>query len=1030
MKERNMRGMTGKGEAARAFGVLLLTLLGFSYLSAQPARPDFDPDHIYVKVKDLSGLQSKGNSPVSAQDHISEIMNYQDIKMYRAFKIKDSNSKSAPANSLNRIYRVEIPLSISMDSLLQSLNREPDIEYAERIPLYYPAWVPNDSLYGYQDYLRQIGAEEAWDTYNYKERDSDVLIGVVDGGFYWHHPDLLDNVWNNLGEDADGDGHCIEIIDGVPVFDPGDVNGVDDDGNGYIDDFIGWDFVSEIEGQSGDNDPYEKRYLSHGTHVAGLAAARHNNGIGIASLSWNPKIILSAHGLPDGNVSVNPFAGIIYCAEQGADIINCSFGNHGFWSEADKEAIDYAISLGSLIIAAAGNYDEGDAFPFYPAAYPGVIAVASVDGQDRKTDYSNYGMYIDVCTPGGNHDPGILSLEPFTPTATFRGYEYGNGTSMASPITVSLAALIKAQNPDWIREQVGKQLLFSCDDISSFNPAYPGKLGMGRINAGKALSQQYTGNPEPLRLKVKHLIVPYRKVLTGPRPRPGRFSTTAPSDLVLNPGDTLDFGFSFRNFSHFSQDSGTQFVLSCDNPDITLLRNSVIDSIHVDSEQEIDSCFTIAVNKDAVDNSSLFHIEIIPGDKSLSVIQQMDCPFRISRLKFIHDENVFLTRCINTWDLGKSFYLSNFSGCDVVLQADVSETERPLFRIIAEKGGNSTWSFSNSYSSRPDDSTFQTVEFAIPPLNQTQHPILTFNAKWELGSSGDRVSGVNLNLDDGKGQYSILTPDSSVYNTENATAFNLFGRSDPVAAWTGSSDGWKHISMDLSGITTSDNAESGLQFQYAAAPDCPDSYFLIDNILVTDGPDTLFFNDAGPDMYLHVTGTNKLNATGTDLVAGGLDTEQLLSPGLSRLTIKSLVQYPAPAPGYYQGFINIRDTSGVLFSVVDWYLEVKDSLIITKLEPEPDLAQRFTLEQNYPNPFNPVTHIAYTLPRSSRVEVNIYNILGQKVMSWKPGRQNAGQYTFTWAGVNSAGRQVSSGIYLYEVKGEGFSARKKMLYLK
>ena len=230
---------------------------------------------------------------------------------------------------------------------------DPNIEYAEPVPQIQLLEVPNDAMYGALHHLPQIKADSAWDIHKGENGPEDVVIAIVDSGVDWDHEDLVDNIWQNQGEDFDGDGKTIELSGGAWTFDPDDENGIDDDGNGYIDDFIGWNFFSS----NNDPNPLPELFMwEHGTICAGLASATTNNGIGVASISWNLKL-LPIQGGWDRYVN-QCYNAIIYAAENGADVISCSWGNYHFNSLANQEAIEYAIGLGSIIVAGTANDDQ------------------------------------------------------------------------------------------------------------------------------------------------------------------------------------------------------------------------------------------------------------------------------------------------------------------------------------------------------------------------------------------------------------------------------------------------------------------------------------------------------------------------------------------------------------------------------------------------------------------------------------------------------------------------------------------------
>lgn len=337
-----------------------------------------------------------------------------------------------------------------------------------------------DALTQYNLYI--IKAKEAWDI---NRGNKNVVIGIIDTGVYWGHSDLTQNIFQNLREDADHDGHTIEFNGTAWVLDPGDLNGIDDDGNGYADDLIGWDFG----GTNGipDNNPEEDSPI-HGTLIAGVAGAVTNNGIGIASIGFNCSImpVKGTRSDMDSHYVIFGFEGIKYAADNGANIINCSFSGYAY-SKAEQEVINYATSKGALVVAAAGN-DNVD-LPSYPSSYDGVLSVAASNATDKIWSASNYGDNIDVIAPG---------QQIYSAWGT-DGYRVVNGTSVSSPLVAGLAGLVKNQFPSYTPLQIAEQIRVTTDDIYSLNAdSLKYKMGSGRINAFKALT---TNNAVSVRAK-------------------------------------------------------------------------------------------------------------------------------------------------------------------------------------------------------------------------------------------------------------------------------------------------------------------------------------------------------------------------------------------------------------------------------------------------------------------------------------------------------------------------------------------------
>ena len=333
------------------------------------------------------------------------------------------------------------------------------IEWAEPDFVYEADFVPNDPNAASQYHLSRIAAYTAWDI---SQGDTSVVLGIVDSGSDLDHPDLAANIKYNYAEI------------------PNDM--IDNDGNGYIDDWRGWDFAGpNYLSLSEDNDPnIVSSYCEHGSHVSGCASQVTNNGVHGAGIGFKCKLLISKHGADNDNTGsgysyvYNTNAGLTYCYQNGAKVMNCSFGGTAP-SSYTQLVINNAWANGVITVASAGN--EGSNAPRYPASYQNVISVASTTSSDTKSWFSNYHSTVDVCAPGSS----ILS------TLYNNNYAYFDGTSMSAPITSGTVALIRSNFPSYTPEQVVTRLLTGCDSIYNINPGYVGLLGAGRINAFKSL---------------------------------------------------------------------------------------------------------------------------------------------------------------------------------------------------------------------------------------------------------------------------------------------------------------------------------------------------------------------------------------------------------------------------------------------------------------------------------------------------------------------------------------------------------------
>lgn len=392
-----------------------------------------------------------------------------------------------------------------------------------------PMYMPDDPSLPLQWGLFKIAAPAAWDI---SKGSKDVKIVVDDTGVDWKHDDLLDNLWQNLGEDADGDGHVIELVNGEWQFDPGDVNGVDDDGNGLVDDFIGWNF--EDGNNNPEPDPSQDGYY-HGTHVGGICSATTDNALGISSVAFSAVIVPSRSSWISNSTSALQWA-----ADMGFDVFNMSWGLYSDLSYLES-AINYAYDAGVLLVAAAGNEETSDSL--FPAAYDKVIAVAATNRDDEHAYYTNYGDYVEIAAPGGDAyvDPMIYSTMPDS------AYDYLQGTSMASPMLASVAALVKAANPFLSNDGIRSILASTADSIDD-NLFNQGLLGAGRVNAYKAVR-------EAARQLRAFVIVDSIEVSPN---RPVR-------------GDTVEFTITILDSAGWQDAIGLTVYFSSDNPDFILL---------------------------------------------------------------------------------------------------------------------------------------------------------------------------------------------------------------------------------------------------------------------------------------------------------------------------------------------------------------------------------------------------------------------------------------------------------------------------
>jgi hypothetical protein len=442
-----------------------------------------------------------------------------------------------------------------------------DIEASDLYIVPEISFTPNDPNQSLQWALRTVNATQAWDIVR-GDTTRQVIIAIDDTGVYYNHPDLRNNIWINSAEDLNHNG----------IFDAGDINYEDDDGNSFIDDVVGWDLGAN------DNIPEEEEPV-HGTHVAGCASEVTNNGIGGAGLGYAAKIMCVKVANTAGQLTMG-FQGMIYAADNGADIINLSWGSPSS-SSYGLNVCNYAHEVGCFIAAAAGNDDVWTPpYNNYPSVYASTFAVASSDNQDHMSSFSNWGAWVDVSAPGSD----IYST--YGPD----GYNTVSGTSMAAPIVAGLAALLKAQNPNWTPDQIAARIQATSTNIDSLNPTHIGMIGTGRIDAHAALAFGRYPNIS---------LVSHSERLT-----------TDDGDSVINPGESIAVTVILKN----DWADGHNFVATLRGPTEITITDSISDF------------GTFAGSGTQRDNASdpfalTFSPNIIPGEYDLTLVFTSSDPY-------------------------------------------------------------------------------------------------------------------------------------------------------------------------------------------------------------------------------------------------------------------------------------------------------------------------------------------------------------------------------------------------------------------
>jgi photosystem II stability/assembly factor-like uncharacterized protein len=932
---------------------------------------------------------------------------------FPAPRLKGLRKSGEHMAGLSRIFLAKISHDADPRAAAKGIAACGDVEYAEPLFEYPILDLPSDSLLPMQaPYLSLMQVPQGW---SLARGDSMVTIAVVDGGTYWQHEDIFPNIWVNTGEDINQNGK----------FDPmpppqGDLDGIDNDGNGFIDDVIGWNFANNSNNPNGlASQPANS---AHGTATASLFGAVTNNVKGIAGTSWNCRVmpICAASLVADRYISVGVM-GIWYAFTNGARVITCSWGGYPFESLLLRDVLAAADESGAVVLAAAGNNGmDIDVNPFYPANDRSVLAVGatrSVD--DAKAYFSNYGMGVSVFAPATDV------------WGALNGGGYGNvgqGTSLASPITAGLAGLLASLHPGWSAAQIRTQTRVTADTIDGLaaNSPYAGSLGHGRVNFFRALSETthvglevvsadlhsgldttlYTGDEVSVKIKLKNVLFAAAgsPKFTLSSSDPAVEITSGSCSLpTIQPGEEVTLPpFGFR-------------ILSLSSPRMLVLR---LAWMAANAEHD-----AFPIRAIALPDRPQWALQVLPNGKALMGVKAVDAK--------------------TAWAVGNdsinSFVLRTVDGGHFWNQVAGTVSEAGL-RVIEALDSNRAWVSGGTgkiWATSDAGATWNVKTYSGP-----QAPVIigmqfvSQTTGFALGNppSAQGAFVVLRTTDEGETWAHLpVEPFATDFDKTGYTGFH----------WTDERHGW--IGTNRSKVLrTADGGQTwkvsypGLWIDFSTAAK-PFSLGFSDSLhglafhpfpflwRTTDGGSTwlevpneniVVASDGG---IAAISGRNQVWRAANDIVYGSIDGGASWRRE-STYPLTGMISHIGQVSWIQNGTLH---ASAYAVTSTGEILRRQDDVIDGAPPSDAPRAREWALSQNFPNPFNPSTEIQYTIHDRQSTSIKIFDLLGREVASLVNEVKAPGQYSVTW---NASG--MASGVYFCRMRAGEFVQTIRLMLLK
>jgi len=982
------------------------------------------------------------------------------------------------AIGLSGYYRIQFRTHRSdILNVVAAYGRLRGVIKAEPIGIHYVDAIPNDPRFVDQWHLNQsndhdMDAPEAWDI---ETGSQQVIVGILDTGVRYFHKDLG-------GSNASYDNPT--AADGnmwINWTEKNGTAGVDDDGNGFVDDWIGWDFVDDAsqppyypawpgeDADEPDNDPRD--FNGHGTHCAGNVGALNNNNYGSSSpsggwgdgtrqpygngvkvmalrIGWSADLF-GRHTYEIGRVRMDFAAqAFYYAANNGAKIVSCSWGSSN--SGGIEDAVNYFVASGGLIFKSAGN--NGDEAVDYLGGRSDVIAVCATDQNDCLASWSTRGTWVDIASPG----VGILSLYHNHDDPQNDYVATMDGTSMASPLAASVAALIWSQNPSWSASQVKDKLFNTADNVYSLscNSSYNGKMGAGRVNAYNAVAG---GQPAPPSITINDITVtegnsgtvnavftvslsktPDQEVRVDYATADG--SATAGSDyaatsgqLVFPAGAGTTQSITVTVYGDQTVENDETFFVNLNNPINATIADNQGQCTIVNDDVQLSLSINDVAAPEGNSGTTTFNFTVT---LSSSNTQEVRVDYATANGTATAGSDYVATSGTLIFPVGGS----NTQTIAVTVSGDVTVESDETFYVNLSNPVNATIADGQGIGTIQNDDVQLTLSINDVSKPEGNSGTTNFDFTVSLNATPNvevRVDFATANGSATAGEDYIATSGTLVFPAGGATT--------------------QTVTVQVYGDQT---VESNETFYVNLSNPV--------NATISDGQGlgTIQNDDsAGNLMHINDVKVTKVNIT-SRLSYGRAEVQILDQNGaaVADATVtgqwtegaSGTVSFTTDSNGWGSTQSSIyRNVNRYCFKVTnvtktDWTYDSASNvetwacsdgtgglMAFPGSNPEPspvaELEQELGEEVvfSHPNPFNASTMISFYLPEPGHVTVEIYNVIGEKIATVFNRPAQAGLNSVQWNGTDASGAVVSSGYYFFRVQfPNGQAVIKKMMMLK